>query len=492
MSQGPRLRARLAGIARQIGALEAQIAVLRDEQEKVEEGLKTLVYPILTLPNQVTSEIFIQYVDVGAKFMENPMTLTRVCWSWRKVAVCTPRLWIYFQRHSVKLLPLWLSRSGSLPFSLEMLSFGMKHRRHGELYRIISKYSSRCEMLDLILDHPPPSSELSRSFPRLKSFRFSAFCNKTTTIPVLHHAPSLRHVRLSGLSFENWQTALPWAQLTKLVINADLDVCREVVRCTSSLEDLEISADDTGSLLPSTPVFLPRLQRLSLPASPSTMYGEGYCGFEILRHLVLPGLQDLSIWLGETDEDELDVVEALFERSQCYPRRLFLTVMHADDELINQFFGGAPLDFIQELTLCGPFSVEDGLNDLLALLSTKRQIILPSLEHLVIDECDIAVDVTLLVSMLASRTRTRPQGVKKLESFRMFFCEEGNAPVGAHPHRIPDESTINNALQQLRRLASEGLEIDMRGPKWFSRNIDSAMIREIDQCIGPRSSNKWT
>ncbi|KAJ7633282.1 hypothetical protein FB45DRAFT_681047, partial [Roridomyces roridus] len=83
----------LVEIADQIHVLEAQIAVLRDEQETVEEDLKALVYPILSLPSELTAEIFIQYVEADP--IRNPMPLTWVCPSWRDVAISTPQLWIH-------------------------------------------------------------------------------------------------------------------------------------------------------------------------------------------------------------------------------------------------------------------------------------------------------------------------------------------------------------------------------------------------------------
>ncbi|KAJ7463297.1 hypothetical protein FB451DRAFT_1494276 [Mycena latifolia] len=62
---GTPLRSRLAAIDRHIADLEAQLARLRVEKEGVLESLDALVYPILTLPPEITSEIFLHcdYVD---------------------------------------------------------------------------------------------------------------------------------------------------------------------------------------------------------------------------------------------------------------------------------------------------------------------------------------------------------------------------------------------------------------------------------------------
>ncbi|KAJ7644541.1 hypothetical protein FB45DRAFT_1053275 [Roridomyces roridus] len=485
MSQGPRLRARLAEIARQIGVLEAKIAVLRDEQQSVEADLEGLVYPILTLPNEITSEIFFQYVDVeiGADPIQSPMYLTWVCRSWRDVAVSTPRLWINFQRHFVPFLPLWLSRTGNLPVTVQIISL-LRPCHDAEFLETFSKYSSRCEKLDLRLDEPRPSLGLSGPFPRLETFRFNVYGDATTPIPVLHDAPSLRQVHLGGVSFENWRTALPWAQLTKLVIYATVFMCHEVVVCTPNLEHLQLTSNHTGSrpeTFPPTPASLARLRTLIL---------DEFWSFEILRHLVIPDLKDLSFSLGENGE--ANVLKSLFKRSKCSPRHLSVDVMHADEAMITEFLERAPLQSIQKLTLSGTSMVEDGLDSLFTRLSAKHEkMILPSLKHLVLKGCGLAIDVPLLVDMLASRRPAQmPEGVEKIKSFGVTFCEEARDPFasGADPRRIPQASIVNDALTQLHSLMSEGLGFNLEGPDWYSRHFDVSVVEEIYGLLTPSDS----
>ncbi|KAJ7644545.1 hypothetical protein FB45DRAFT_1053280 [Roridomyces roridus] len=96
---GTNLRARLTEIQQQISTLEAQMASLRSEEEAVARELAALVYPVLTLPNDVVSEIFIQYVHGVPK--TSPLGLL---WrSWREVALATCRLWTRFWRFDDKL-----------------------------------------------------------------------------------------------------------------------------------------------------------------------------------------------------------------------------------------------------------------------------------------------------------------------------------------------------------------------------------------------------
>lgn len=54
-SAGPELRSRLGAIEQRMAALESQMALLRTEREEVLENLAAIVYPVLTLPTDITS-----------------------------------------------------------------------------------------------------------------------------------------------------------------------------------------------------------------------------------------------------------------------------------------------------------------------------------------------------------------------------------------------------------------------------------------------------
>ncbi|KAF8125242.1 hypothetical protein K438DRAFT_1458142, partial [Mycena galopus ATCC 62051] len=70
------------------------------ELEECFETLHQIVYPILTLPNEITSEIFVCCLPSSDSLLlttnphHAPMQLLRVCSEWRSIAMATPRLWI--------------------------------------------------------------------------------------------------------------------------------------------------------------------------------------------------------------------------------------------------------------------------------------------------------------------------------------------------------------------------------------------------------------
>jgi hypothetical protein len=55
-------RARLADLDAQILDLERSLSALRSQRQPVYEHLSAYTYPVLTLPNEITTEIFIHFL----------------------------------------------------------------------------------------------------------------------------------------------------------------------------------------------------------------------------------------------------------------------------------------------------------------------------------------------------------------------------------------------------------------------------------------------
>jgi hypothetical protein len=88
-------RTRLAEIKTQIRDLERSLAELRAEKTLVQERLSSCTYPVLTLPNEIVSKIFIHFLPLRPLCPPltgrlSPTTLTQICRHWREVAHATP------------------------------------------------------------------------------------------------------------------------------------------------------------------------------------------------------------------------------------------------------------------------------------------------------------------------------------------------------------------------------------------------------------------
>ncbi|KAJ7780860.1 hypothetical protein DFH07DRAFT_696173, partial [Mycena maculata] len=62
---------------------------LWEERHVVQEQLDAYKYPVLTLPDEIVSEIFLDCLPV----CRSPMKLGQICSQWRDIAVSSPTLW---------------------------------------------------------------------------------------------------------------------------------------------------------------------------------------------------------------------------------------------------------------------------------------------------------------------------------------------------------------------------------------------------------------
>ncbi|KAJ7709336.1 hypothetical protein B0H16DRAFT_1344498 [Mycena metata] len=131
------LAARIIDLEGSLRALRAEKKLLEAEQETLQHRLDAYAYPVLTLPPEIVSEIFVRFLPVYPKRalqqgLLSPITLGQVCRLWRQIAFSTPKLWRTFklvlfvkaseqsyQADHVR-MEAALRRSGSCPLSVEV------------------------------------------------------------------------------------------------------------------------------------------------------------------------------------------------------------------------------------------------------------------------------------------------------------------------------------------------------------------------------------
>ncbi|KAK6967109.1 hypothetical protein R3P38DRAFT_3244578 [Favolaschia claudopus] len=149
-----RLRLRLSEIEIQLKQLEvgattrarrkarlATLSTLEEERHSIQEKLALTTFSILTLPVEITSEIFLSMIPFSSPPRldlplprEAPMLLTQVCRRWRNIAFSLPRLWAtlrlsfqYAWRPKAwsdgytSFIREWLRRAGTAPFALSLV-----------------------------------------------------------------------------------------------------------------------------------------------------------------------------------------------------------------------------------------------------------------------------------------------------------------------------------------------------------------------------------
>jgi hypothetical protein len=128
-------RARVADLEAQISYLERSLSALRIEKTLVQERLDSYKYPVLELPNEIVSDIFMQFLPPYPLFPPligplSPTLLTQICRRWREIALGTPALWSAITSYhdsinipfdlAIHAFDIWLNRSRCCPLSMRI------------------------------------------------------------------------------------------------------------------------------------------------------------------------------------------------------------------------------------------------------------------------------------------------------------------------------------------------------------------------------------
>ncbi|KAJ7451657.1 hypothetical protein FB451DRAFT_1000791, partial [Mycena latifolia] len=92
----------LAEVEASIYEQRLRLQQLEDVRRGIQHQLDRIVYPILALPREIASEIFLQCLLPFPVFSEDykdspylstaPLLLLQICREWRSIAISTPRL----------------------------------------------------------------------------------------------------------------------------------------------------------------------------------------------------------------------------------------------------------------------------------------------------------------------------------------------------------------------------------------------------------------
>ncbi|KAF8192680.1 hypothetical protein K438DRAFT_854773 [Mycena galopus ATCC 62051] len=113
-------RARIADLETQIMEMERSLISLQEERITLQVGL---TYPVLTLPNEIVSEIFLHFLPDFPKRpppigLLSPYLLCQICRHWRRIAFATPALW--------SAISLSFGKIGRFPQKLRYLDTALK------------------------------------------------------------------------------------------------------------------------------------------------------------------------------------------------------------------------------------------------------------------------------------------------------------------------------------------------------------------------------
>ncbi|KAJ7151248.1 hypothetical protein C8R46DRAFT_495856 [Mycena filopes] len=329
-------RALASELQAQIEDLERALSALRAEKAVVQDRLDSYKYPVLTLPNELVSEIFIHflppYPDCSPMIgVLSPTNLTQICREWREIALATPMLWnaIDLTSHSVpsrsnaflglevRAIPdldqfdTWLSRSGCCPISLTI---------GGELGFSLAQ-SARWETLRVSLRRPP-FPMIATAMPALRHLDIAIDHSGVRSEPTIFgEAPLLRSVVLNDHA--STMVILPWAQLTSLHLKRVYpSECVPVLQQTPNLIHCHLSVvPDIEDAWPAVTLLqlesLVLLPEISADDDWDPEIAPGY-----LDTLVVPALRRLQI---AEIKDAIACLTSFLTKPGCDPREILIS-----------------------------------------------------------------------------------------------------------------------------------------------------------------------
>ncbi|KAJ6562372.1 hypothetical protein B0H19DRAFT_1144296 [Mycena capillaripes] len=250
------------------------------ERALAQERLDSYKYPVLTLPSEIVSEIFLHFLPTyplcpPLTGLFSPTVLTHICHKWRQIAVATPMLWRAISLSELRpdIFETWLNRSGHCPLSIELtpLDGPMPLLRHLDLW---------------VAENSDPIFTVAlREVPLLRTLIFDDVAAASVT--------------------------LPWAQLTSLTLrNIFPRECVPILQQTSDLLHCELNLyRDWDDQLPLPDIRLLRLESLVLnQSSPVTGY---------LETLIAPALRSLQVSEEFLYPNPIDSLSIFLLKSGC-------------------------------------------------------------------------------------------------------------------------------------------------------------------------------
>ncbi|KAJ6518203.1 hypothetical protein C8R47DRAFT_1189548 [Mycena vitilis] len=322
-------RSRISKIDTEIATHKMSITKLKYEQAILENHLQKYIYPVLTLPSEIVSEIFLQIsdsdpsdspfdsADTSLSRPTSPLFLGHICGRWRDIALSTPSLWttislttdIRNTNSRLQLLDIWLARSRQCPLFVTITDNNKSHNRASLVRRFIEAivpHHKRLEVLRLkvgVYELPKFRTELP--LLRILHIRPAVWLHypraPARVSPLFYRAPKLTTLVLHGV--HRTLLPMPWEQLTSISIltRACLENVVQILRSAPNLTDfttelgqLSLSANATADFPPIPPLM--HLRYLSLPPPPvGNTEITTALQHRLLGMLTLPALNQLSV-----------------------------------------------------------------------------------------------------------------------------------------------------------------------------------------------------
>ncbi|KAJ6496233.1 hypothetical protein C8R45DRAFT_1094486 [Mycena sanguinolenta] len=454
-------------------------SALVERRNEIQARLAAVVYPVLSLPTEITSHIFVECLPNDTGFSPSkacaPLLLMQVCRRWREIAVSTSELWSSLDiacwdpttdPQGLQLgFETWFSRAGARPLSLTLQHRKTESRLADGLW--IPQDVSSAKPLDISLILP----RLFRLSMKLAQTECQQLISPNTPLPLLQSL----HGHFSETEVEAFLqnapalTALSWVRrstgeldfsrfpvngLTKLDINTNPNLSSAefigILQNFPMLADLACNVyplDRDGHL---PPLIVPNL--LSLRLGQRFRYNVPMPPIYALELITLPALSRFECSLSL----DPSITAPFLERSSCDIRELRCEIPKG-----NVFHAWSQIGVFRSVETLNVTVAIDIAHLLYALdIDLKPRnynLILPKLRHITIEYHGnaarrIPIDYGELIEIV--HRRREDADTATLKSFHLTIDESTEWKW------CP--GTIYAA--ELRRLISGGLAFTIRAP----------------------------
>ncbi|KAJ7659276.1 hypothetical protein DFH06DRAFT_1472661 [Mycena polygramma] len=329
-------RDRLQVLDAKILDLRRSLAALETEHASVRERLDAHKYPVLTLPNEVVSEIFVHFLPpyplcAPTYGFLSPERLLLVCQKWRDIALSTPALWRAIDLEDggdrqCRNLEAWLGRSGGYPLSI---SIQIEHPgQEDELLQLLVPRRARWKYFQLLRVGLENSFLSEGPLPLLRSLDIGALSLPATfpDMPRLHTV-TLRTRRY----FPRPAALLSWSQLTSLTLIGSLPrECMPIVLQTPNLHTPATLGDVGLGLVQHRDLNNLRVSSRRLSSKEREqiviLLMNVYGGFPLkyLLSFMSPALRRLQCPEADNHSDLTDILNSFISNSGCTIQELHI------------------------------------------------------------------------------------------------------------------------------------------------------------------------
>ncbi|KAJ7190114.1 hypothetical protein GGX14DRAFT_408303 [Mycena pura] len=317
------LRTSIEEVRRAILQQETLLSELRSKQQELEQRLGLVVYPVLTLPNEIVSHIFVHCLPTGHDDRvrpapeQAPLLLAQICHHWRVIALDTCELWssvdLADRTHTEvqSLLESWFSRGKEHPLSLTLR--GGKFTSPYSVGALISTVAHRLWRLEVSVTSIS-SAELAKTAGAFQIFANSC-CLDRSQLQILTN-PELLNLELYPML-----TTLEVDDIPVAILHSILQRLPQLLHLTAHLNSTHTTRG--------TVTIAPSLQSLVL--SGHYYRGQAPQCSNILEFLTLPGLRRLELIARDTFSSRPD----FFRRSACALEHLTIPLDQGMTELAD-------------------------------------------------------------------------------------------------------------------------------------------------------------